>query len=776
MRGDGSQEPPSSPLPGPSPDGSGSPDHVVSPAIGSSIGFPSQEPDVKKKWESGLQVVDEHIGGSNGAKKVQDADGKHWALKSYHMRNSEADASNQAKTEFLANSILHTLGVKVPETRLVDNELGGQSVATAWIPNAKSVNPQPSNHEDLRNGYAADIWLANYDSAGMAGDNLLEDQAGGIHRIDNGGSLMFRAMGGRKNPKLWGADSAVDVYSMMNPTINMTAAPDIFQDISDDDISKGIDNIQNVMTTENIESLVKRCQFDPETERDCRNVLMERRDKMVKMNDNYKSGKGFVASKLSLASRIIVALGQPGKPSFHYKSNEKPWTEAEWKAYKQQHPQTELHPPIQHYEKYTNTDTGKDMYRTKHGDFHKDVFETKDHPKAKTLKAMDAVHSKHQSNFPVNSKGGNPVGGSSDSVVPPASPAIPPSPAKTEPAPQPQPSPSQSGSDEWQKGLKKVGKIGKGHSGAEKWTDADGKNWVVKKYQGDSMGKDHARVERLASNLLNALGVPAPESRVVNVDGQPAIANAWVDHDNEVTESVGGDHPDVRKGYAADIWLANYDSIGGVEGYNSVVGKDGHAYRIDNGGALCFKGTAGMKPSEAWAAPGKEGSEELYVHSLKDPDKQTVAPKVFKHVTDEDISKGIDDIEKTMDDSTIKKHVDEAGLSPAVADNVYKGLVRRRDSMVKMNQQYKKTGQFPGKQASGGSYFSILLEFDPIVISSVHRAVLEGGAVSDFCRHAMAGFDGEAFLSEQHRAECQRQCGLLNDSSVSRILSRNKSA
>ena len=47
--------------------------------------------------------------------------------------------------------------------------------------------------------FHADVLLGNWDVIGFAKDNVLVDASGVPWRIDNGGSLRFRAMGGAKN-------------------------------------------------------------------------------------------------------------------------------------------------------------------------------------------------------------------------------------------------------------------------------------------------------------------------------------------------------------------------------------------------------------------------------------------------------------------------------------------------------------------------------------------------------------------------------------------------
>lgn len=58
--------------------------------------------------------------------------------------------------------------------------------------------------QKLRAGYAVDVLLGNWDVVGASADNILVDANGEPWRIDNGGSLKFRAQGAQKTKDQWG--------------------------------------------------------------------------------------------------------------------------------------------------------------------------------------------------------------------------------------------------------------------------------------------------------------------------------------------------------------------------------------------------------------------------------------------------------------------------------------------------------------------------------------------------------------------------------------------
>jgi hypothetical protein len=62
---------------------------------------------------------------------------------------------------------------------------------------AQQLN-NPEWTDQVRRNFAVDAWLGNRDVFGMTYDNILTDENGVPWRIDNGGALLYRAMGEKK--------------------------------------------------------------------------------------------------------------------------------------------------------------------------------------------------------------------------------------------------------------------------------------------------------------------------------------------------------------------------------------------------------------------------------------------------------------------------------------------------------------------------------------------------------------------------------------------------
>lgn len=135
------------------------------------------------------------LGGSTGAMLMEDAEGNRWVLK-------KGASAEHLREEALADDLYRQLGVPVPEALLYETAAGpvklarfieGRSLADVL---AKATPDERKGLlEKLGEHFHWDALMGNWDVVGLARDNILVDAAGLPWRIDNGGSLRFRAMG-----------------------------------------------------------------------------------------------------------------------------------------------------------------------------------------------------------------------------------------------------------------------------------------------------------------------------------------------------------------------------------------------------------------------------------------------------------------------------------------------------------------------------------------------------------------------------------------------------
>ncbi|MBL9174135.1 MAG: hypothetical protein JNL10_11415 [Verrucomicrobiales bacterium] len=172
---------------------------------------------------SRLEVM-RRLGGSTGAELVRDP-----ATGGIFVRKSGNSAAH-LREEGTANDLYRAMGVPVPEGRIYEGPGGpvqltryqegkslGDYLKTASPAEQAAVKARIAEH------FAADALLGNWDVAGMGMDNILVGPDGTPLRIDNGGSLRFRAQGAAKTAEEWDGH-AMELWTLRDPKANAQTA------------------------------------------------------------------------------------------------------------------------------------------------------------------------------------------------------------------------------------------------------------------------------------------------------------------------------------------------------------------------------------------------------------------------------------------------------------------------------------------------------------------------------------------------------------------------
>ena len=99
----------------------------------------------------------------------------------------------QAKSEALAADLYRAAGINAPEIELITDRAGNTGTSSKFLDNLETPNAE--DIANIRKGFAADCWLANWDA--LKEGNIMT-QNGQPIRTDVGGSLCYRARGARK--------------------------------------------------------------------------------------------------------------------------------------------------------------------------------------------------------------------------------------------------------------------------------------------------------------------------------------------------------------------------------------------------------------------------------------------------------------------------------------------------------------------------------------------------------------------------------------------------
>lgn len=207
--------------------------------------------------------------GSNPGGRFKDADGVEW----YCKFPKDDDI---AKSEVLAANLYGLAGVTGQDAKLVSK--GGKlGVASRWEDVKKASSPAALAAVDgVKSGFAVDAWLGNWDVVGMGLDNLQIGADGNAIRVDAGGSLEYRAQGGKK---AFG-NVVTEIESLRDPNINPHAAA-VFGDMTTADITASVKKVAAVSDDDIYDMVMKHGPGSHEHKAKLIETLIERKKDLL---------------------------------------------------------------------------------------------------------------------------------------------------------------------------------------------------------------------------------------------------------------------------------------------------------------------------------------------------------------------------------------------------------------------------------------------------------------------------------------------------------------
>lgn len=172
-------------------------------------------------------------------------------------------SEDNVRNEVLSAKLYQLAGLEAPD--LYSIRVGGRpAVASRMVDGIKEVGPDDLRRVDsVMDGYAVDAWLANWDSIGKDYDNTVLI-GGRALRIDVGGSLRYRAMGGLKGNAF--GDVVTEIDSLRDPSLNRTSF-EVFKNITQEQIEAGVVKVLRT-SDDDIRAIVERFGPLDDIERD----------------------------------------------------------------------------------------------------------------------------------------------------------------------------------------------------------------------------------------------------------------------------------------------------------------------------------------------------------------------------------------------------------------------------------------------------------------------------------------------------------------------------
>lgn len=250
-----------------------------------------------------VPVEGKTLGGSTGARLFVDDEGTQWVVKQY------AGNELQARNEYLANRIYALNNVSVPEARLAEFE-GKTAVALRFVDVRGAVTAGSKYKGELaqsaffRKGFATDAFVANWDVVGLAYDNamLVPGKPSRVWRLDQGGSLLFRAQGGPKGG-LFGPGVG-ELATLRDPMKNPQAAS-VFGSVADGEVLKQLTTLLRNVTPAKIAAAIDDAGIVGAAAEQLSGTLIERRKYLAQYAKRLRNAQEEAA---------VLAAGRAGKP------------------------------------------------------------------------------------------------------------------------------------------------------------------------------------------------------------------------------------------------------------------------------------------------------------------------------------------------------------------------------------------------------------------------------------------------------------------------------
>lgn len=224
----------------------------------------SENPD--KKWEN-MTKISGRLGSNEGG-WYERPSGERFYVKFY-------ENPSQGQAEYVANAVYKKLGIKAVRSQIIELD-GREAIASPAVPGAAPADVlSQKTSKDVQSGFVADAFLANWDVVGLVYDNIVQSDDG-FYRIDNGGSLIFRAQGG---DKAYSPDSIPELETMRVPG---RPTGEVFDNITEEEIGRQARELIDKLKPDDITAIVDESGLTGEDRDRILTGLLGRREYLVK--------------------------------------------------------------------------------------------------------------------------------------------------------------------------------------------------------------------------------------------------------------------------------------------------------------------------------------------------------------------------------------------------------------------------------------------------------------------------------------------------------------
>lgn len=220
--------------------------------------------EAKRITEATLTKISEQLGSNRGGWYEDQETREKYYIKFY-------DNPDQARAEFITNAIYAKLGIAAVQSSLF--EMDGQlAIASREVHGAAGTgSEEQKGSSDVRDGFVADVYLANWDVVGLVHDNIVKGADGRMYRIDNGGSLIFRAQGGSKEL------SSTDIPELQTMLREEYPAGQVFEGITQEQMKAQATHVLEKLSEKDIDAFIKESGMTGEVAEKVRVGLKGRR-------------------------------------------------------------------------------------------------------------------------------------------------------------------------------------------------------------------------------------------------------------------------------------------------------------------------------------------------------------------------------------------------------------------------------------------------------------------------------------------------------------------